>query len=1075
MLIRSALTATIAVLMAGSAHGIEAHLPRHPAPSPDGATIALSWQGDLWLVPSTGGAARRLTAHPANERFPVWSRDGRLIAFASDRHGSLDVFVMPADGSAGPRRLTHTSVTDIPVDFTPDGSAVLFESRRAEGVRRIPSLYTVPVEGGTPALAQSACGRSARYSPDGETLVFVRGGTPEWRRGYRGSGNRDLWTASGGAFHRITDFDGDDDFPSWVADDRLCLLSARSGRKNVFLLSLGTGEASQITFHDGSDVRRPRAAGDGSIIAYEFEDGIWTVTPAKGAEPRRLVIDVAPDLIHNPVDWRSDSKSAEDLTISADGTLAAFVVHGDIFVTEITSKEDQEVAAPATVRVTATPEREQDPEFSPDGRSLVYASARQGSLDLYRTAPTNEDTPWVDTFDFVAVRLTDDAGDERSPRFSPDGTRLAFVANRGDLVVADADGRNRRTLVEHWDPPDFRWSPDGRWLAYSIEDMNANAEVWIVSADGGSPYNVSRHPDYDVAPRFSPDGRRLVWLSRRHADTFDVWGVWLARADDERSPNDWLKLWKSQEGAPAPPGDGGAAEKDEAEAASASEQPTVTIDFDRLWERGHAITSLLGDEGPALVSPDGRTVVFTAEHQAERDLYKVRWDGEEVERLTTGDEDPSDVQFDKAGTTLFYLDGKGVIRRVGLDGTAGDSVPFVARYDVVHSELRRVVFDDAWQALDHHFYDPSFHGVDWAAVHDAYRPWALAASTDEDFADVVNMMFGELNASHLGYIDLSDSEDGEATGFLGAFFDPAAGGPGLQVREVLPDSPADRLDVQLTPGDRVVAINGEELTRTADVDALLVGTVGQRTLLRIRSANDAERTAVVVPISYGELRELRYREWVRERRRLVDQWSGGRLGYIHIQGMDMPSFEEFERSLFAAADGREGLLIDVRFNGGGSTTDYLMAVLMVQRHAYTVPRGADPTQRAYPTAERLPLAAWTRPAVTLCNEESYSNAEIFPYAFSTLGRGKVVGVPTFGAVISTGATTMLNGAIVRLPMRGWYVAPTGQNMENNGMVPDVIVEQPPEEDLSAVDDSQLRRAVDVLLHDLDEDPRAGAW
>ena len=189
----------------------------------------------------------------------------------------------------------------------------------------------------------------------------------------------------------------------------------------------------------------------------------------------------------------------------------------------------------------------------------------------------------------------------------------------------------------------------------------------------------------------------------------------------------------------------------------------------------------------------------------------------------------------------------------------------------------------------------------------------------------------------------------------------------------------------------------------------------------------------------------------------------------------MPSFEEFERGLFAAADGREGLIIDVRFNGGGSTTDYLMAVLMVQRHAYTVPRGADPDQRAYPTAERLPLAAWTRPATTLCNEESYSNAEIFAYAFQTLGRGKVVGVPTYGAVISTGATTLLNGATLRLPGRGWYVATTGVNMENNGMVPDVIVEQPPDEDLAATRDTQLRRAVDELLGDLPGDPRRGAW
>ena len=218
-------------------------------------------------------------------------------------------------------------------------------------------------------------------------------------------------------------------------------LSARSGRKNVFRLDLATGEATQLTAHDGSDVRRPRAAADGSIVAYEFEDAIWTVTPTAGDAPRRLSVDVAADLVVNPVERRVDRSDAEDLAVSADGTLAAFVVHGDVFVAEITSKEDQEIAEPATVRVTATPEREQDPQFAPDGSTLVFASARNGSLDLYSAAPADPETPWSESFEFSVTRLTDLPGDERSPRFAPDGTRIAFVANRGDLMVV---GRRRR-------------------------------------------------------------------------------------------------------------------------------------------------------------------------------------------------------------------------------------------------------------------------------------------------------------------------------------------------------------------------------------------------------------------------------------------------------------------------------------------------------------------------------------------------------------------------------------------------------------------------------------------------------
>jgi tricorn protease len=339
-------------------------------------------------------------------------------------------------------------------------------------------------------------------------------------------------------------------------------------------------------------------------------------------------------------------------------------------------------------------------------------------------------------------------------------------------------------------------------------------------------------------------------------------------------------------------------------------------------------------------------------------------------------------------------------------------------------------------------------------------------------------MLGELNASHMGYYPPGTrgrgGRTGDATGWIGATFDPEAEGPGILVREVLPDSPAARADVALEPGERLLAVNGRSVEPGTNIFDLFVDTVDQRTQLRVLDENGSARSVVLEPTSYWGQRQLRYEEWVRERRRLVDEWSGDRLGYIHIQGMSIPSFEEFERMLYAAADGKDGLLIDVRSNGGGWTTDYLMAVLMVRRHAYTVPRGADASIRAYPQS-RLPLAAWTRPAVALCNEDSYSNAEIFSHAFKSLERGPLVGSPTFGAVISTGGMQTLDGALVRLPGRGWYVADSGINMENNGAVPDVIVWQPPAEDHAKDRDTQLRRAVEVLLEDLESDPRAGSW
>ncbi len=1064
-----------ALALAASAAAVDAPLPRHPAPSPDGSLIAFSWQGDLWTVPSAGGTARRLTAHPAAERYPVWSRDGRLIAFASDRHGNTDVFVMPADGSAGPTRLTFADSSDTPVDFTPDGSAVVFSSGRSVSVRWMPALWTVPLAGGTPTLAQSSLGENGAYSPDGKTMVFTRGATKWTRHGYRGTASRTPWVrTSDGTYRRLSDFAGDEDHPSWIDGHTIALLSARSERKNIFLLDVTTGDARQLTHHDVTDVRFPRASADGSLIAYEYQDGLWTTTP-EGDQPRRLSIDVPADHLKDQVVRTTKKADAEDLTVHPDGELAAFIVEGDLFVTELLSKDDQEIAAPQTVRITDTPEREAEPRWSPDGKTLLFISSRTGNNDLWTVHPADEELGWIDGFDFPVQQLTIDPAEDMGGRWSPDGSSIAFIRGKGNLMVMDSEGKNARTVLEHWSPSDFSWSPDGRWFAYSTVDAHYNAEVWVIPSDGGQAYNVSRHPDDDVQPRWSPDGRRLLWISKRHADTNDVWGAWLTLENDQRTNTGWLKLFndngkkdkkeeKEEEGEADDEGD---------EEEKAEELPEVLIDFDRLWRRATRITGETGDEYGPLATPDGKRILFTASPDGKTDLYSVRFDGEDLKRLTEDDTSPSNVQLSKDGKTVFYLNSKGKAGRIGIDGKKGDPMPFSARVTIDVEAQRAAVFNEAWRALNEWFYDPAFHGADWASKAEIYRPWALNASHDKDFADVLNLMLGELNASHMGYRPKRDNS-GEKTGWIGATFDPTADGPGILVDEVLEDSPAAHTTVDLKPGDRLLAVDRQEITENTNVYSLFVNGIDRRIPLKILGSDGAERTAVVIPMTGRRQSNLRYDTWVNQRRQLTQEYSGGRLGYLHIHSMDIPSFEGFERDLQAAGEGKDGLVIDVRSNGGGWTTDYLLATLMVQRHAFTVPRDDTSGIKAYPQS-RLPLAAWTRPAVTICNEDSYSNAEIFSHAFKTLERGPLVGQTTFGAVISTGAHGLPGGGYVRIPLRGWYVAGSAMNMENNGAVPDVIVAQQPTEDIDPTEDTQLRTAVETLLGQLPSDPRNGAW
>lgn len=1062
-------------------------MPRHPAPSPDASKIAFSWQGDIWVAPAAGWSAQRLTVNPGYDHHPVWLPDGQRLAFVSSREGGDDIYMLDLQQGV-PTRLTFHEAADLAMGAL--GSDLVFTSRRHEAWDRMSAVYRMSLAGGTEKLAVPVLALQAVPSPDGRLLALVRGGTPAQRRHYRGAANRDLWLyeLATGKLEQLTRTDWDEDDVSWAGNESLVFRTDNGdSERNVFRLDLASRTLTQLTRHEGMDVRAPRTSHNGRLIAYELWDGIWTVPTDGSSEPARLVLDVPADLVTPATERKTYTDSASEIVPSPDGKQVALVIAGDIWVVARRTKDVASVAAAPTVRVTDTPARERDVVWSPDGKQLAYVSDRDGQLDLFAARPTGrEDGSFVRATRSQEQRLSNTPEDESSPAFSPDGKRLAFVVGRGGLAVANADGTDRKLLFDHFSRAGFAWSPDSRWLAFSRSDQTANSEIFIVPASGGEPVNVSQHPGRDTTPVWSPDGRRLYWLSGRHARTMDVWAVYLTRADHERGAEEWVQLFEDEDGKKKKNGGSEAADPGKGDEPprrggkpQAAEKPAetpprpVVIDLDGIHERARLVRALPGNEQELAVSPDSRTLVFSAEADAERDLYKVRWDGKELKRLTTGGSKATQIAFAKDGKQVFYRADRGTVGVVDLEGKPGDPVGFAARFEVDRQALRAQVYEEAWRELDRGFYDPASHGANWAELRERYRPLALGASTREDFEDVQNLLGGELNASHMRFRAAGGGSP-VPTGGLGVELEPAADGQGVIITEVLPDTPAARADVNLMAGDRILAINGRRVEAAVNVFELLADTVRQRVVLQVRTAS-SERDVLVTPVRMSEVRDSRYQRWVKQRRALVEKWSDGKLGYIHIQGMDAPSLEDFERDLHAAAAGKWGLVIDVRNNGGGWTTDYLMSILSVRRHAWTVPRGADPSVKAYPDAERLPLPAWTRPAVTLCDQASYSNAEIFSWAFQTLGRGKVVGMPTFGAVISTGGAALVDDSFVRLPGRGWFVAGKGINQENNGCVPDVLVAQPPQEDLAASSDTQLAEAVRVLLAELPSDPALLPW
>ncbi len=1014
---------------------------RYPAPSPDGNMLAFSYQGDIWRVPISGGRALRLTVHEAYEKTPLWSPDGKQIAFASNRNGNFDIFVMPADGGLA-RQMTYFSNTDNLTDWAPDGKSLIFSSNRNFYYHRLPAEYRVPLKGGTPMRLMEEYADQGKISPDGRWLAFVRGRDNWWRKHYRGSGNYDIWLYEfkTGTYRRLTTFNGDDKHPLWGADSKtIYYVSEKDGTFNLWKMGLDGSGKRQITHFKNDGVRFPQIARNGSVIAFERGADIYTIQPGT-KRPRKLAIFAPSDVKVNPVERKTFTSKATEILVSPNGKEVAFVVRGEVFVMK---KKGGKAKA-----ITQNPARDFDIFWSPSGDTLAFVSDRTGNQDIYLAFSADTAQKRLSrSLKITLQRLTSDAENEYRPHFSPNGKKIAYIRGNGDLYVMDANGKHAKRILKGWDAPDFSWSPDSKWIAFSRADNEFNHDVFIMPADGSQPpVNITEHPDDDMSPVWSKDGRKLAFVSRRVGDTFDVWFVFLRKKDNDKTKQDW---------------------EDEKEALKANKNkkvavPTVKIDFKNIYWRLRRVTSLPGNEMGVRISPDGETFVFATNSAGKQDLWSVKWDGSKLKQLTRSGVSPSQIQFSKDGKNLTFLAKGGLLQSIDLTGKNLKPIGFRATMTINHPAEQLQKFNETWSIMDKRFYDPHHHGVNWKKMIPKYQPLAASVTTIEDFNDVVRLMLGELNASHLG-IYPPPPKNPTRSGMLGLFYDASHNGDGLRISLVEPNGPCDSKDVHLKIGDLITAVDGTPLKKTVNVYHLLNDKIGEKIILNVKHASGKSEDVVVEPISYSKFMDLEYDRWVNEKRNRVHQLSKNRLGYVHVRGMSMPSLERFEMLLYAEGHNKDALVIDVRNNGGGWTADYMLAMLETRPHAFTIPRDGG---KGYPQGRR-PLYAWIKPFVVMMNQYSYSNAEIFPHAIKTLKLAKLVGVPTFGAVISTGGTSLIDGSYFRIPFRGWYTIPNGVDMELHGAVPDVLVWDQPG-DIARHKDRQLEAAVRTLLAEMKE-------
>jgi tricorn protease len=1043
-------------------------LARTPDISPDGKLVAFSYLGDIWTVETIGGIARPVTVHRAHDVYPVFSPDGKWIAFSSNRHGSYNVYVIPTQ-SGKPRRLTFDSGNDIVTGWSPDGKQVLFASTRGTSFPPGFELYTVPFEGGMARRISAAEGKDGVFSPGGDRIAYVRGPGTWYRKGYRGSSNDDLWVcnADGTNNRQLTAFNGQDGSPAWSADGKtLYYVSEYFGTPaNIVCQPAdatsapgGPVKPKQVTFHKDDGVRRARISGKtlngDQVLVYECGADLWVVSTKEGATPRKLAIEVHTDDKGNTERMETFTNKASEFVVAPDEKHVAFAVHGELFLMPIGPKAK-------AVRMTHTAADNHGIAWAPDGNKIIFISDKDGQEDLYLLQSNDPDhSKLVEAHLFKTTRLTNTPEPEEGVSFSPDGRRVAFI-RAGKLWTMNSDGSDPKTIVNDVHVFDYEWSPDSKWVCYARRDGSFASELYVIPATGPTAdnpaRNVTRYATFNGGVTWSSDGKKLAFLS------------------DRRGPANLFVLSLQK------PAAAGYTEK------SSILGPTLDFDREDIHLRAQAVAPVPAAE--AAISPDGSRVAFRGLNQGD-DLWVASTSGGSLTRVTTGNQRPKQIQWSKrkspfgSGTfdLIYFLDGNGSIRMVrpgssrdsgsgsesrsgGGSGSETVTLPFKVKMTIKAEEEYSEMFEQSWRYLAENFYDAKFHGADWDAVRAKYRPLVKHVALKEDLYSLLYIMMGELNASHLGVSGLVSTPE-EPTADLGLIFDEKYRGPGLKIAEVLKRGPADKRGLNLKAGDIVTHIDAVEITEKTDLSQLLNGKVDDQVQLQVTSGSApdpkdprARRRVEVQGVSRERVSSLMYDRWVEHNAKRVAELSGGKLGYIHIPSMNDAGLDRFVRALYSDNFDKEAIVLDVRFNGGGFTHDQVLNYLGAREHTLFRDR-----EGGEGWVMRATDRKWTRPLVLLINNRSYSDAEIFPNAFRTLGLGKLVGQPTGGLVIGTGSVRLIDGSDLRIPRIGVYTT-KGVNMDKEGVVPDVVVEPHPDQLAKGID-VQLDKAVEVLKEEV---------
>ncbi|MFN3193276.1 MAG: S41 family peptidase [Aureliella sp.] len=1045
---------------------------RHAAISPDGKRIAFSHQGDLFLVESEGGLARALTTNDAWDGHPVWSRDGKKIAFASDRHGNLDLFVMPAEGGKA-QRLTYHSSNDVPSDFSVDGSAVLFSSARNDSAEasifptsRLTELYEVKASGGTPKMVSTIPASEARYSNDGKSVVYrdEKAYEIEFRKHDVSAFARDIWILEieTGKHIQLTDFEGGDHNPCFVGEKIFYLSEDVTNNFNVWSMNSKGDGRKQVSHFETHPVRNLSASHDG-LLCYTQHGSLYT--QKVDAPPKLVEVRFQSDAQSNDYETKQLT-SISEFSVSPNGKEIVFVSRGEVFVT---SRDFR-----TTIRLTDTPEQERSVSFHKDGRTILYAGERDGKWKLYEASLSDK----RETYFFAATKIKEDEiysaeTESFQPVYSPDGTKIAFLAGRDEIQILDRNSGDTNVALgkEHnysYTDGDisFAWSADSKWLTsdYAPRGRLFVPNIGVFPADGSAqPIDISHSGYEDSVPRWNQSGNVVYWSSARYGQRdhgswgreYDVMAAFLTQdaydqftlSKEEYELAQELKQENSD-------GDDSGNNSDKA-----SKAKSLEIEWDGLDDRTVRLTRNSSNITQSYLLKDASKLYFVKRHADGSELWMRDFREDDTELLKKFGGGVS-FEFAADEKTIFMLSG-GSLSQASVDAIgSAKPISFDAAMTLKPAQERAYMFEHGWRQIKDKFYKSDFHGIDWDAMKEAYAAKLPSISTNRDLANLMAEMTGELNASHIGVSYRPASVTGsDRTAELGVLFDQSDTSGPLLIAEVLDKSPLKKAKSRIEAGMKLAAIDGVQLDGTANLAHLLNRKAGKRVRLSIVREDGTRFDEVMMPISGGEQSQLLYERWVKGRRALVDELSNGRLGYVHVRGMNDSSFRTVYSEILGRNFDKEAIVVDTRWNGGGWLHNDLAKLLMGKEYVTMHVRG-----REYHGDS---LDQWNKPSILVMGEGNYSDAHAFPYTYDVLDIGEMVGMPVPGTMTAVWWETSLSGDLrVGVPQVGMKNK-AGEYLENNQTEPDYLIKNDPESTANG-QDKQIEKAVEVMLSQLNK-------